>query len=617
MSSEEMEKAMGFSSFSSNKTAKKFDFMEMFNESRNIAKQRNEEGNKKLDVEAAKLVEQDKIDEVKDEIIGAEEDKEESDHDDDDSEVPTTSNQPEDPYFIPIAEHLLFNHGPKPLTAVALDPSGSRVATGGFDFDVKLWDFSGMDKSCRAFKIFQPTVDQQVKHIEFSPTGDNMLVISGCPQAKIFTRDAEPYCETIRGYQYITDPASAKGHTHALNGGTWHPIDSRKFLTWSQDTTLRIWEIDTAEQIMDDTRIPCHSAVLKPRNKQGRKTTPTAGAYSKDGFLIAAGCEDGSLQVWDTRRPLVNTAFLYRTAHPVGTFTTSLCFSWDGHCIASRAMDDTVKVWDLRALAKGPVHSVGDLPVLFEQTEVCFSPNDTMIAAAVSTRREDPKGGEVVIFRKDTFEDIHHHKPGRGSAIRVTWHPRIRQIIATFSDGTATVHFDPSHSRNGALICAYRQASEASRRRRQGYGSSSDAFIKPTLLTFDEDSVRVARKMRRRFGNLEDENKLAVAAAIASYEKDSIAGKEAARNEAKKRVPNSGEDVGQRVGSLHKYMVQQIALRKNDADERAEKDIRGAILQHADAAKKNPFWTKAYLKTQPNPIFQQDEASSSKKPKTS
>lgn len=49
MSSEEMEKAMGFSSFSSNKTAKKFDFMEMFNESRNIAKQRNEEGNKKLD----------------------------------------------------------------------------------------------------------------------------------------------------------------------------------------------------------------------------------------------------------------------------------------------------------------------------------------------------------------------------------------------------------------------------------------------------------------------------------------------------------------------------------------------------------------------------------------
>ncbi|VDD79578.1 unnamed protein product [Mesocestoides corti] len=595
MSSKDMEAIMGFSSFTSNKQARNFDFMEIFKEAHGVAKQRNEEGNKKLDEQAAELEAQDNNeDDDKDEPTNRDA---ESDHEDEDFERPSDStDKPEDPYFIPMAEHLLLNHGPKPLTAVALDPSGSRVATGGFDFDVKLWDFSGMDKSCRAFKIFQPSEDQQVKQIEFSPTGDNMLVISGSPLAKIFTRDAEPYCETIRGYQYITDPASAKGHTHALNGGTWHPIDGRKFLTWSQDTTLRVWEIDTAEQILDDTRIPCHSAILKPRNGQGRKTTPTAGAYSKDGFLVAAGCQDGSLQVWDTRRPLVNTSHLYRNAHPTGTDTTSLCFSWDSRMIASRAMDDTVRLWDLRMMAKGAAHTVRDLPVLFEQTEVCFSPNDTMVAAAVSAKRGDPSSGEVVIFRKDTFEPIHRHNPGRGSAIRVLWHPRIRQIVATFSSGCATVHFDPMHSRNGALICAYRQASEASRRRRQGYGCSSDAFIKPTLLTFDEDSVRVARKMRKRFGNLEDENQLAVAAAIAAYEKDSVAANEAARKAARKRVPNAGEDVGQRVGSLHKYMVQQIVLRKNEADERAEKDIRGAILRHAEEAKKQPFWTKAYLK---------------------
>ncbi len=98
----------------------------------------------------------------------ADSDKEDADHE----EPPqASSDKPEDPYFIPMADHLLLNHGPKPLTAVALDPSGSRVATGGFDFEVKLWDFSGMDKSCRAFKVFQPSEDQQIKHIEFSPTG--------------------------------------------------------------------------------------------------------------------------------------------------------------------------------------------------------------------------------------------------------------------------------------------------------------------------------------------------------------------------------------------------------------------------------------------------------------
>lgn len=108
--------------------------------------------------------------------------------------------------------------------------------------------------------------------------------------------------------------------------------------------------------------------------------------------------------------------------------------------------------------------------------------------------------------------------------------------------------------------------------------------------------MRVARKMRRRFGNMEDEGQLAVAAVIASNEREQVAANEMARREAKKRAPAAGEDVGQRVGSLHRYMVQQIVLQKNDADERAEKDIRGAILRHADEAKKKPFWTKAYLK---------------------
>lgn len=111
--------------------------------------------------------------------------------------------------------------------------------------------------------------------------GENILIISGRAQAKVVTRDGGPLVETVRGYQYITDPANAKGHTHGLNGGTWHPIDGQKFLTWSQDATLRVWQIDDAEMILNDTRIPTHCAIMKPKNGQGRKVIPTAAAYSK------------------------------------------------------------------------------------------------------------------------------------------------------------------------------------------------------------------------------------------------------------------------------------------------------------------------------------------------
>ncbi|KAL7064123.1 hypothetical protein AAHC03_05145 [Spirometra sp. Aus1] len=618
MSSEEIEKALGFSSFTSNKHARKFEFMELFNEAKNIAKERNEEGNKKLAALEAKLAE-----ESENESTAPKSDVSDADSDVDGGEMPgpkdSKETEPDDPYFVPMTDVLLLKHGPKPLTAVAVDPSGSRVATGGFEFEVKLWDFSGMDKSCRAFKCFQPFEDNQIKDLEFSPSGESLLIVSASPQAKIMTRDGEFLCETIRGYQYITDPASAKGHTHSLKGGTWHPIDGRKFLTWSHDTTIRTWIIDDAETIVNDTRIPKYHEILRPKTAQGRKVIPTACAYSRDGFLVAAGCQDGSLQVWDTRKPLVNTAHLLRGAHPPGTETTSVCWSWDARSMATRATDDTLRLWDIRNMRDGAVHTVRDLPVLFDQTAVCFSPNDTLLVAAVSAGKGDPSSGQVIVYRRDTFEPVVKHSPGQGSAIRVLWHPRINQIVATFSSGLATVHFDPTHSRNGALMCAYRQASDASRRRRQGHGSS-DAFIKPVLLTFDEESVRIARKMRKRFGNLEDETQLAVAAVITASERDQVAANEAANKAAKKRAPPAGEDVGQRVGSLHRYMVQQIVLKKNEADERAERDIRGAILRHAEAAKEKPFWTKAYLKTQPNPIFQKEKQedegpSGSKKPR--
>lgn len=44
-----MEKALGFTSFTSNKHARQFNFMDIFKDAHGEAKKRNEEGNKKLD----------------------------------------------------------------------------------------------------------------------------------------------------------------------------------------------------------------------------------------------------------------------------------------------------------------------------------------------------------------------------------------------------------------------------------------------------------------------------------------------------------------------------------------------------------------------------------------
>lgn len=42
------------------------------------------------------------------------------------------------------------------VSALGLDPSGARLVTGGYDYDVKFWDFAGMDAALQAFRSLQP-----------------------------------------------------------------------------------------------------------------------------------------------------------------------------------------------------------------------------------------------------------------------------------------------------------------------------------------------------------------------------------------------------------------------------------------------------------------------------
>lgn len=42
------------------------------------------------------------------------------------------------------------------VSALALDPSGARLVTGGFDYNVKFWDFAGMDSSFKSFRQLRP-----------------------------------------------------------------------------------------------------------------------------------------------------------------------------------------------------------------------------------------------------------------------------------------------------------------------------------------------------------------------------------------------------------------------------------------------------------------------------
>ncbi|KAG8734957.1 hypothetical protein FRC11_003561, partial [Ceratobasidium sp. 423] len=118
---------------------------------------------------------------------GAEEDNDEDDDEDDgagDSDL-------DDESTFPITHEITLKDHTKVVSALAVDPSGARVVTGSHDYDVKLWDFGGMDSRFKPFRSWEPAESYHVHDLKYSNAGDKFLVISGTSQAKLYERDGE------------------------------------------------------------------------------------------------------------------------------------------------------------------------------------------------------------------------------------------------------------------------------------------------------------------------------------------------------------------------------------------------------------------------------------------
>ena len=63
---------------------------------------------------------------------------------------------------LPVTHEISLKGHSRPVTALAMDPAGARLITGGGDYIVKLWDFGGMDSTLRSFRELEPCGGHQV-----------------------------------------------------------------------------------------------------------------------------------------------------------------------------------------------------------------------------------------------------------------------------------------------------------------------------------------------------------------------------------------------------------------------------------------------------------------------
>lgn len=509
-----------------------------------------------------------------------EEDEEESD-DDDNEDLSDTEEEITLKDKIPCTQEVSMAHGTKAVIAIAADPSGARLASGSVDYDVCFWDFAGMDTSMKSFRTLQPCENHPIKCLQYSTTGDVILVISGSAQAKVLDRDGFEKCETVKGDQYITDMARTKGHTASLNSGCWHPFIKEEYLTCSQDSTCRIWVL---------YRPRGHKNLIKCRAQNGVKTIPTTCSYSREGAAVACGCIDGSIQMWDHRKNFVNPSLILRNAHVPGSEISSLSFSYLGQMLASRACDDTLKLWDLRAF-KSPVFEAKDLYSRYDTTDCMFSPDDSIIVTGESLNKGITTG-RLLFYDSKTFDLVREIPVTNSHVIKALWHPKLNQVFVGCGNGVVKVYYDLKKSMRGAKLCVVK----THMKQKHIEIMSTQQIITPHALPlFRQDRPKSVRKQ---------------------MEKDRL-------DPVKSRRPDlpitsgQGGRVASSGGTLSSYVIRNLGLSKRIED---DQDPREAILKYAKIAEEEPYWiAPAYKKNQPKTIFQSDDQESgpsSKKQKT-
>ncbi|RGB25668.1 WD40-repeat-containing domain protein [Rhizophagus diaphanus] len=491
------------------------------------------------------------------EVSGVErEDTESEEEDNDDGEEESVFDT------LPISHEIKLNDHYRTVSAIALDPSGARLITGGYDYDVKFWDFAGMDSSLRPFRTIRPCGDHQIHHLEYSLSGDQFLIISGSAQAKIYDRDGFEIEEYIKGDPYIRDMRRTNGHIAALTSGGWHPNDKQTFITASHDSTIRIWDAEYKRKQKD---------VLVHKSKErGGRSVVTATCYSPDAKYIAGAAQDGGLFLWAAKGPYVRPSHLIEKAHQPNSETSSILWSRDNSTLITRGGDDCIKVWDVRNFKK-PVLQANQLATYNAETNVIFSPDERMIITGTAVKKGEGYG-KLVIMDRESLEILRTTNISQSSVVRVLWHSRINQIITGNADGSAHVFYDPNISVRGAKLCVVK---ESKKRAVDDYEINRPIIAPHSLAIFRDDRPKSTKRKREKLRK----------DPVASHRPD---------------LPVSGPGKGGKIGSSLTQHIMKELIKDTTRDE----DPREALLKYAAISEDDPQWIgNAYKKTQPKAVL--------------
>lgn len=197
------------------------------------------------------------------------------------------------------------------IWALAFSPDGSKLASGSWDGQVKLWEVASMSL------LWSGRHTSHVNSIAFSP--DGLLLASGGSDAVV------RLWHTSTGHQAETLP-----HSALVTSISWHG-NGRFLASGDIDGDIRLWTIQDEEPITFAHKLLGHTNLVDGL------------AFCPDGYTLASGSWDGTVRFWDVTSGRLQQTFANHTDRVV-----RVAWSPDGHLLASGSRDNTVLLWDTK-----------------------------------------------------------------------------------------------------------------------------------------------------------------------------------------------------------------------------------------------------------------------------
>ncbi len=314
-------------------------------------------------------------------------------------------------------------------------PDGEKLLSGSQDQTTKLWSFPSADNS---LAIAGNLV--YLDEVRWHSSGKFFLTVGGDGIVKIW--------DATKG----TILREFKGHTSRTRSVMWSP-DETRIASASDDGTAKIWESKTGKVL---------------HTLKGHNGALTCVRWSSDGKRLLTSGIDKTARIWDAESGVEIKLF---RGHALQI--ESADWGPQDREIVTASWDMTAKIWDVETTKEKRSFKVGETPVHFVKWSAdgkqilttdgechlkLWAPdNDIPILTIkvpkgkVSSIRSavwSPNGkriltggfgGPLVLWDAQTGVMLHSY-PSLGQINSVSFSPDDRQIIATYSDGTAKVH---------------------------------------------------------------------------------------------------------------------------------------------------------------------------------